>query len=133
MAGNRLTTYVGPSLKRVLVTQIDFDRQVATVVEGGQVRPIVVPIGITRARGQCPAVGETWIIDRSLGSTWTFAALVGPAEAPVETAVVLTGTGSPQGVVTAPVGTLYTRKDGGAGTTLYVKETGSGSTGWVAK
>lgn len=44
-----------------------------------------------------------------------------------------TGTGSPEGVVTAPVGSLYTRTDGGAGTTLYVKESGTGNTGWVAK
>lgn len=43
------------------------------------------------------------------------------------------GTGSPEGVVTAPVGSLYTRTDGGAGTTLYVKESGTGNTGWVAK
>lgn len=43
------------------------------------------------------------------------------------------GTGSPEGVVTAPVGTAYLREDGGAATTLYVKETGTGNTGWVAK
>lgn len=41
--------------------------------------------------------------------------------------------GSPEGVVTAPVGCLFSRIDGGAGTTLYVKESGSGNTGWVAK
>jgi hypothetical protein len=45
----------------------------------------------------------------------------------------LIGTGSPEGVVTAPVGRLFTRSDGGASTTLYVKESGSGNTGWVAK
>lgn len=44
-----------------------------------------------------------------------------------------TGQGSPEGVVTATVGSLYTRANGGAGTTLYVKESGSGKTGWVAK
>ena len=43
------------------------------------------------------------------------------------------GSGSPESVVTAPVGSLYTRTDGGAATTLYVKESGTGSTGWVAK
>ena len=37
------------------------------------------------------------------------------------------------GVVGAVVGSMYTRKDGGAGTTLYVKESGTGNTGWVAK
>lgn len=43
------------------------------------------------------------------------------------------GAGTPEGVVTAPVGSTYTRTDGGAGTTLYVKESGAGNTGWVAK
>lgn len=43
------------------------------------------------------------------------------------------GTGSPEGVVTAPVGSLYCRDDGGAGTSLYVKESGTGNTGWVGK
>lgn len=43
------------------------------------------------------------------------------------------GTGSPESVVTAVVGSTYRRTDGGAGTTLYVKESGTGNTGWVAK
>lgn len=43
------------------------------------------------------------------------------------------GAGSPEGAVTAPVGSVYTRTDGGAGTTLYVKESGTGNTGWAAK
>lgn len=43
------------------------------------------------------------------------------------------GTGSPEGVVTASQGSMFTRTDGGAGTTLYIKESGAGNTGWVAK
>ena len=43
------------------------------------------------------------------------------------------GTGSPEGTLTAGVGSLYSRTDGAAGTSLYVKETGTGNTGWVAK
>jgi hypothetical protein len=46
---------------------------------------------------------------------------------------VLSGTGTPEGSVTASVGTLFRRLDGGAGTTLYVKESGTGNTGWVGK
>lgn len=45
----------------------------------------------------------------------------------------ITGTGSPEGVVTAGVGSFYSRTDGGAGTSFYVKESGTGNTGWVAK
>jgi hypothetical protein len=47
---------------------------------------------------------------------------------------VLSGNGTPEGAVTADIGTLYLRKDGGANTTLYVKESGDGTdSGWVAK
>lgn len=43
------------------------------------------------------------------------------------------GAGSPEGVVTAPVGSLYSRSDGGVLTSLYVKQSGSGNTGWAGK
>ena len=44
------------------------------------------------------------------------------------------GAGSPEGVVTAAVGSIYTnRVQAGAGTTFWVKESGTGNTGWVAK
>lgn len=46
---------------------------------------------------------------------------------------IIRGTGTPEGVVTAAVGSLYLRSDGGAGSTLYVKESGTGNTGWAAK
>lgn len=42
------------------------------------------------------------------------------------------GSGSPEGVVTAGIGSVYHRTDGGAGTSQYKKESGTGSTGWVA-
>lgn len=43
------------------------------------------------------------------------------------------GNGSPEGAVTAAVGSLYLNTAGGAGTVLYVKQTGTGNTGWGAK
>jgi hypothetical protein len=46
---------------------------------------------------------------------------------------LITGAGTPEGAVTAVVGSLFLRSDGGAGTSLYVKETGTGNTGWVGK
>lgn len=42
------------------------------------------------------------------------------------------GSGAPEGTLSAAVGSLYMRTDGGADTSLYVKESGSGNTGWVA-
>lgn len=46
---------------------------------------------------------------------------------------ITAGNGTPEGVVTAPVGSLFLRKNGGAGSSFYVKESGTGNTGWVAK
>lgn len=43
------------------------------------------------------------------------------------------GDGSPENNVVGSIGDLYTRQDGGANTTLYVKESGTGDTGWQAK
>jgi hypothetical protein len=46
---------------------------------------------------------------------------------------VLYGVGTPEGNVQAVRGSTYRREDGGAGTSFYVKESGFGTTGWVAK
>jgi hypothetical protein len=43
------------------------------------------------------------------------------------------GTGSPEGVQPGSPGSIFLRTDGGASTTLYVKETGTGNAGWAAK
>lgn len=48
--------------------------------------------------------------------------------------IPLAGHGSPEGVVPAPVGSLYVNLDGGAATTLYVKTGGAATfNGWTAK
>jgi len=47
---------------------------------------------------------------------------------------IYSGNGTPNGRIQAPVGAIYLRRDGTAGQTFYVKETGgSGATGWAAK
>lgn len=44
------------------------------------------------------------------------------------------GAGSPEGRITGDVGDLYLNRSGGAGTVLYVKESGQRTnTGWIAK
>lgn len=45
-------------------------------------------------------------------------------------ALILDGTGDPEGVHVAPVGSIFLRTNGGAGTSIYFKETGAGDTGW---
>ena len=46
---------------------------------------------------------------------------------------IFNGSGSPEGAVSANAGSLYLNRDGGANTTLYIKESGAGNTGWIAK
>lgn len=43
------------------------------------------------------------------------------------------GEGDPENVVTAPAPAIYINRSAGASTTLYVKESGTGNTGWIAK
>lgn len=45
----------------------------------------------------------------------------------------LEGSGTPEGAVVAPKGSTFNRRDGGAATSFYVKESGAGNTGWVGK
>lgn len=49
------------------------------------------------------------------------------------TAFIRFGSGSPEGIIPAVVGSLWSDTSGGSGTTLYVKESGTGNTGWIAK
>jgi hypothetical protein len=51
----------------------------------------------------------------------------------IGTSLTSSGTGSPEGVVTGSIGDMFHRTDGGASTSLYVKESGTATnTGWVA-
>ena len=43
------------------------------------------------------------------------------------------GAGSPEGSLAAGIGSTYRRSDGSTGTCFYIKETGTGNTGWIAK
>lgn len=47
--------------------------------------------------------------------------------------VEVVGAGTPEGNVVAGVGSIFIRTDGGASTSRYFKESGTGNTGWVAK
>lgn len=48
-------------------------------------------------------------------------------------AAIYAGVGSPNGVITAPPGSIYLNASGGGGVSLYVKESGGGNTGWIGK
>lgn len=66
-------------------------------------------------------VSQAWANTVNLGSTSS------------DGVIIRAGAGTPEGAVTANVGSLYLRTDGGAATSFYVKESGTGNTGWVGK
>lgn len=68
------------------------------------------------------AGGTAWAVNETSGALTSG---TGP--------LLLAGSGTPEGVVSAPIGSLFMRADGGSGTSFYVKQSGSGSTGWVGK
>lgn len=72
------------------------------------------------------ALGNSAAADRanqfSLGSSVTSMLMNGRLYA--------TGSGTPEGVVTANVGSIFQRTDGGINTTFYIKQSGTGNTGW---
>lgn len=88
--------------------------------------------------GPATSAGVAW---KKVGTS--ISARTGADDAPVavvalqytlsSNAAIRSGNGDPEGLYSAPVGSLFMRADGGAGTTLYVKESGTGNTGWVAK
>ena len=91
------------------------------------------------------AMGYTFAVDSSTETLQVISSRVGAAIRNMQlgsdltlsvngTAAIFTsGAGSPEGVITAPIGSLYTRTGGGASTSFYVKESGTGNTGWIGK
>lgn len=74
--------------------------------------------------------GEVQLLDAA-GAVFTDFA---PREIHLQGATkLMTGAGTPEGAVTAGVGSIFLRTDGGISTTLYVKTSGAGNTGWTAK
>ena len=66
-------------------------------------------------------------------ATPTFASCTVTGTLTLGTITITVGTGTPEGVVAANVGSIFIRTDGGVATTLYVKESGTGTTGWDGK
>lgn len=70
-------------------------------------KDVVVTEGALRARGQISQIGSA----------------SGPG--------IYGGAGTPEGVIAAPIGSLYLCQDGSKETLLYRKNTGVGNTGWI--
>jgi hypothetical protein len=68
----------------------------------------------------------------NITSVGTLSSLAVSGNVNIGTPLAASGSGTPEGVKTAPVGSIYMRTDGSSGTSFYVKESGSGNTGWIA-
>lgn len=101
---------------------IPYVASINVIVNGLQLSPNELSVSGTNVITPALTVGDEVIIQRYTAT---------PVTAYIN--LFSSGIGSPQGVVIAPVGSIYTRTDGGTSTTLYIKESGTGNTGWVAK
>ena len=77
--------------------------------------------------------GKTYLMIQTLTKAMWDSVRTDIASAGGASALLNSGTGTPEGAVTAGVGELYLRTDGSADTTLYRKQTGTGNTGWIAQ
>lgn len=80
-----------------------------------------------------PGTLAAWINFEALPLLKALRRLVGGRDV-AEGVQIFRGAGSPEGVVASSIGAMYQRTDGGAGTSLYVRESvPTSTTGWVAK
>jgi hypothetical protein len=111
------TTTRGTNQTRVSVQSVDGTIAIVTDQTG---RTLQVRRDLMRAKGNPPMAGESWIIDKALGNTWTFAMCLGSSVDGVtvpDTNVQTT---------TICVVTLTANQSVGANTDTY------GASGWTA-
>ena len=103
-------------------------------VPSSQLLPLTLSTNKVGINKTTPTVALDVVGDSNVSGTLVAAVVQSPqVDSPavnVSDAFVRAGNGHPDGVVTAPVGSVYMRKDGDVGTTLYTKATGTGNTGW---
>lgn len=67
------------------------------------------------------------------GSWVANAGMAGPLHWHIGGTRIIAGSGTPEHTQSAPPGSIYLRTDGGAASAFFVKESGTGSAGWVGK
>lgn len=101
-----------------------------------------VTVGNTTFQVQLDLTIDTSIKFNNFGDDWTGLYFNWPRVGPGPSSTPLFGfqingllfvssVGSPEGSVTAPVGSYYLRADASALQSMYIKQSGSGSTGWI--
>lgn len=80
------------------------------------------------------SMGDHGWWNQMLGSLYHLWQRLNRTQLDIGEATIYTGTGSPEGSQEGSVGDLFLRRDGGSGSTFYVKESGDGTdSGWAAK
>lgn len=100
------------------------NRGVTGIAQGGQINT-----GVYASGTQFSFFGAAGSLYQSAIAQFDSGIVLGGTSGPF----IKSGAGSPETVVTAPIGSMFLRTDGGLLSTLYVKESGSGNTGWAAK
>lgn len=118
-----VTLQIPPGFVAVAQNYVPTEYEVALV-------PLAGPINSRRAVQLVTSEGETaTLAGVRAGGPNTTAATIATASA-----LIRSGNGDPETVIVGSVGDLWLRLNGGANTTLYVKESGAATnTGWIAK
>jgi hypothetical protein len=96
------TSSVGFTTRLVTISAITPDGQTAITVDQAGVEARV-PMGIQRAKGALPAVGEQWIISQDISDTWSFAAIASTTAAPFINPSASNGSSGGGEVATLPI------------------------------
>ena len=100
----------------IYVSNISADdcKYITAVASGATTTTVAIDLEASTQPSGAPAL--PWL-DASSTTTWHFPSIG--------------GTATPEAAVAAGIGRLFSRSDGGANTSLYVKESGTGNTGWA--
>lgn len=109
--------------------EIQLHDSIMTVLGRLRTEPVVTWANHAAVDRRFARVARNWI---SPGKAIVYGGSTGASD-PTAAPSIRWGTGSPEGTQAGVVSSVWYRTDGGTATTMYVKESGTGSTGWVAK
>jgi hypothetical protein len=98
------------------------------VLQDGSI--ILAVDGTTRTVGSAAAATARLTITDTSATFANTLQVIGGISTNGGSGTIQQGLGSPEGAITAIVGSIFMQLNGGAGSTLYVKESGTGNTGW---
>jgi hypothetical protein len=130
ITGNVIVSCGGPQVISSYRCGVYVSGDVSDLVVSGN--SIVDPDSVTEVGVQWLATTSTRcdVVDNHIALTSGTALAYGLYGA-AQPRVRAVGVGTPEGVISALIGSTFVRSDGGIGATAYVKETGTGNTGWT--